>query len=101
MTSDARARLDLMLTVFKRIGFPLTVTSTDRTIAKQQELYNAGKTPLPGGASLHNYGRAADVIPARPGVTVAQMHPAIAYVARLLLCEATLESDHTHIEFPL
>jgi len=101
VTPDARRRLDAITSLFRALGYPLTVTSTDRTNAQQDALYRAGKTGLPGGASLHNYGRAADVVPASRGLTPAQISPAVAYVARLIDCEPLLESDHIHIEFPL
>jgi len=99
MTPDAAARLKALLDVFRSIGYPLRVTSTDRTIAKQNELYTAGKTALPGGSSLHNFGRAADVIPGKWG-TVRQAYPAVAYVARLLTIDPLEEQDHIHLEFP-
>jgi hypothetical protein len=99
VTSDARARLNALLSLFSRARLPLKVTSTDRSIAKQQALYLAGKTSLPGGKSLHNFGRAADVVPAG-WATVREAGPHIRTAAGWLAIEAVIESDHVHLEFP-
>lgn len=55
----------------RKLGIDLRVTSTYRSIAKQNELYGYGRTDKSkgivtnarGGQSYHNYGLAMDVVP--------------------------------------
>lgn len=100
MTRDARARLDWIVAFYRSYGFTLAVTSTDRTRAQQDELLRRGKTTLPGGSSLHNFGRAADVVPRNWGVPALDAYRHIAQLARLVGVEPVIESDHVHLEFP-
>ncbi len=93
MTSTARQTLALITRVFAHYGYPLIVTSTDRTAAKNREV---------GGAenSLHLIGRAADVVPS-PAWAVPGASRIIIDVALLLGASWALdEGDHVHIEFP-
>lgn len=92
MTRGASVILARLVHFFEFYGYPITVTSTDRTAAHNQEVGGVA-------ASLHLVGRAADVIPAgwnQPGA-----FEVIAYVAKYAGCSrALVESDHVHLEFP-
>lgn len=60
---DARIFNDLseMIAAGKAEGLRFTLYTAYRTIQKQNELFAAGKTDVPGGASEHNCGLAVDI----------------------------------------
>lgn len=92
--------LSKLVEFYSAYGFELRVTSTDRTVAKQDELYRQGKTKLPGGRSMHNFGRAADVVPGSPWPPVSRQasFDHIAKAGRIVGFEAVVEADHVHLE---
>lgn len=60
-------RLQLVLDEMQERGYPMRITSTNRTFAEQNKLYNQGRTSpgakvtnARGGESYHNYQVAAD-----------------------------------------
>lgn len=69
-----RIKVDSLLDSIKAAGIPVMIVETRRTIARQQELYNRGRT-TPGaivtkarpGDSAHNYGQAIDICPIKDG----------------------------------
>ena len=60
---DARIFNDLaeMISAGKTEGLKFTLYTAYRTVQKQNELFAAGKTDVPGGASEHNSGLAIDI----------------------------------------
>lgn len=92
MTRAASVILARITHFFEFYGYPLVVTSTDRSAFHNQEVGGVS-------ASLHLVGRAADVVPA--GWNQEGAYEVIAHVARFAGCsKALVEKDHVHLEFP-
>lgn len=104
MTESLKTKLGMMARIYAGWGYTLRLTSGDRTHKQQDALFAAGKTRLRGGESLHNFGRAADLVPGskwpRKTVDLATSFRSIAAVARACDLEAVVEPDHVHVEDP-
>lgn len=112
MTNLALRTLEAITRAFASAGFPLHVTSTDRSQAEQERLYALGRTNLPPGRSLHEQGRAFDVVPAfdTRGREIPYLQAIAGIVDGLVLVEGRIRAvahgrrggppDHVHIETP-
>lgn len=71
---EVAERLEGLTRALRSQGVPISVTSTFRSRAQQEELYRAwlarGRRGLPAavpGTSTHEFGYAVDLVPVRPG----------------------------------
>lgn len=105
MIPSADATLQTILDTFLSVGFPLRVTSTDRDRSRQAQLYHVGATNVPPGSSLHEQGRAADVVPKWSRWTQGQLRVIASWAVYLGAMDALPHGpngrapNHVHIEF--
>lgn len=92
MTTSARRTLAVITRTFAEAGYPLRVTSTDRTPAQNRRV---------GGVegSLHLAGKAADVVPEAWWNDPRAYTPIADFCVRLGASRALVEDDHVHLEF--